>query len=59
MAWGFAAEFLMPEDGVKDSFFKLVGEEISADKVESRHVIGLQHIFQVSMQQSKNQLLPM
>jgi len=33
---------------VKDSFFKVVGEEISADKVEARHIIRLQHIFQVS-----------
>lgn len=47
-AQGFAAEFLMPEDGVKDSFLKVVGEEISADKVEARHIIRLQHIFQVS-----------
>ena len=47
-AQGFAAEFLMPEDGVKDSFFKVVGEAVSADKVEARHVIRMQHIFQVS-----------
>jgi Zn-dependent peptidase ImmA (M78 family) len=47
-AQGFAAEFLMPEDGVKDSFFKVVGEAITGDKIEARHVIRMQHIFQVS-----------
>ena len=38
----------MPEDGVKESFFKLVGEDIKPDKVEARHIIRLQHVFQVS-----------
>ena len=47
-AQGFAAEFLMPEDGVKNSFLKVVGKGISADKVEARHVIQMQHLFQVS-----------
>jgi Zn-dependent peptidase ImmA (M78 family) len=47
-AQGFAAEFLMPEDGVKESFFKLVGEDVKTDKVEVRHIIRLQHVFQVS-----------
>lgn len=47
-AQGFAAEFLMPEDGVKDSFYKVVGEGISVDQVEARHVIRMQHVFQVS-----------
>jgi Zn-dependent peptidase ImmA (M78 family) len=47
-AQGFAAEFLMPEDGVKESFFKLVGEDIKQDKVEAKHIIRLQHVFQVS-----------
>jgi len=47
-AQGFAAELLLPEDGVKDSFFKVVGETIATDKVEARHVVRMQHIFQVS-----------
>ena len=56
-AQGFAAEFLMPEDGVKESFFKLVGEDIKSDKVDARHIIRLQHVFQVSYTAMLNRLI--
>jgi Zn-dependent peptidase ImmA (M78 family) len=42
----FAAEFLMPEDGVRDLFEKLVF--VMPDQVEPRQVIRLQNKFKVS-----------
>lgn len=42
----FAAEFLMPEDGVLELFEKLVS--VTSDKLHPKHVIRLQNHFRVS-----------
>src|SRR5699024_10129364 len=42
----FAAEFLMPEDYVKELFYKLV--DIEPNKVEVRHVVRLNNELKVS-----------
>jgi Zn-dependent peptidase ImmA (M78 family) len=42
----FAAEFLMPEDYVKELFYKLVN--VDKDKVEVRHVVRLNSTLKVS-----------
>lgn len=42
----FAAEFLMPEDYVKELFYKLVN--VSSENVEARHVVRLNSTLKVS-----------
>ena len=42
----FAAEFLMPEDYVKEVFYKIVN--VDKDKVEPKHVVRMHNYFKVS-----------
>lgn len=42
----FAAEFLMPEDYVKELFYKLV--DVSPNKIEARHIVRLNNELKVS-----------
>lgn len=42
----FAAEFLMPEDYVKEIFYKLV--DVDRDHVEPKHVVRMHNFFKVS-----------
>lgn len=42
----FAVEFLMPETGIKEIFYKIVG--LNSNEVDYRHVIRMHHYFKVS-----------
>lgn len=42
----FAAEFLMPEDGVKELFYKRVN--LSPNEIEPKHIVRIQNPFKVS-----------
>lgn len=42
----FAAEFLMPEEGVRELFIKRVN--IPSNKMEPKHIVRLQNVFKVS-----------
>lgn len=51
----FAAEFLMPEEGVKEVFFKQV--DVSSDKVEAKHIVRMHNYFKVSYKAMLKQLV--
>ena len=51
----FAAEFLMPEEGIKEVFYKHV--DIKPDKIEARHVVRMHNYFKVSYKAMLKQLI--
>lgn len=53
----FAAEFLMPEDGIKEVFYKQV--DTKPNQVEAKHVVRMQNYFKVSYKAMLKQLIQM
>lgn len=51
----FAAEFLMPEDGIKEVFYKQV--DVKPNQVEAKHVVRMHNYFKVSYKAMLKQLI--
>lgn len=51
----FAAEFLMPEEGIKEIFYKQV--DVKPDQVDVKHVVRMHNYFKVSYKAMLKQLI--
>jgi len=51
----FAAEFLMPEEGIKEVFYKQV--DVKSDQVLAKHIVRMHNYFQVSFKAMLKQLI--
>ena len=51
----FAAEFLMPEEGIKEVFYKQV--DVKPDQIEAKHIVRMHNYFNVSYKAMLKQLI--